>query len=215
MTPEKEVERYVREVEDALEEEKERNRQLTKGQISMFDSPNDDNLIRYQLDLRQELDRIYHLLRGDQIKEDEEGNIIYVEPEKENLKPFNEFGVQLIMNVLSFYLNRNTILSNYDSDTILWKVYDFGRELADLIFNRYEEMGMDTYEKMKMYPMIIKELVDSVHSAYLRAWRGGERDSLKTARVVTQNISPPQQSYPSLVQPRKFSVWSPSTWKRK
>lgn len=209
-----EIERYVRETETALEEEKERNRQLQRGQMSLFETPSEDNLIRWQLDLREDLDRIYHLLRGDQVKEDKEGNIVYVEAEDENLKPFNEFGVQLIMNIMAFYLNRNTILSNYKEDVINWKVYDFGNELADLIFNRYEEMGMNTSEKMKMYPMIIKELVDSVHSAYLRAYRGGERESLRTARTVTQS-EPLAQRFPSspAIQPRKFSLWRPGTWR--
>ena len=91
------------------------------------------------------------------------------------------------MNIMAFYLNRNTILSNYDEETINWKILDFGNELADLIFNRYEEMGMDTKQKIKMYPMIIKELVDTIHSTYLRAYHGGERESLRTARMVTQN----------------------------
>ena len=52
------------------------------------------------------------------------------------------------MNIMSFYLNRNTILSNYDETTINWKVYDFGYELVDLIFTRYEDMMFTTnFEK--------------------------------------------------------------------
>ena len=42
------------------------------------------------------------------------------------------------MNIVSFYINKNTLLSNFDEETIFWKVKDFGTELADLIFNRYE-----------------------------------------------------------------------------
>ena len=124
-----------------------------------------------------------------------------------NLKPFNEFGVQMIMNIMSFYLNRNTILSNYDEKTIEWKILDFGNEIADLIFNRYEDMMITIEQKLdeneieferrvsdhlkgkiKYYPMIIKELVDTVHSAYLRAYRGGERESLRTARTDRKSV---------------------------
>jgi len=213
MTTEEEYIRYIRDMEDRLEEEKNRSRQLQKGQISMFENPNEDNLIRWQLDLKEDLDRIYHLLRGDIISEDEEGNIIYTEAKDDKSKPFNEFGVQLIMNIMSFYLNRNTILSNYKEEVIDWKVLDFGRTISDLIFNRYQEMGMDTPEKMKMYPMIILELVDTVHSAYLRAFHGGERESLRTARTVTQSEPITSQGFNVPQQQKGFSLFKPSTWR--
>ena len=35
--------------------------------------------------------------------------------------------------------------------------------------------------------MIIRELVDAVHSSFLRALNGGERDSLRQARQITQS----------------------------
>ena len=225
MPTEREINEYIGQMEDQLEAERNKTRQLTKGQMSLFEPMSDDNLIRWQLDLKEDLDRIYHLLRGDQIKEDSEGNVVYVEPENADLKPFNEFGVQMIMNIMSFYLNRNTILSNYDNDTINWKILDFGKCLSDLIFNRYEEM-MTTVKtddeeilrdhiqkKIKMYPMIVLELVDTVHSAYLRAYHGGERESLRTARTVTQ--SEPlgtQNQFQGFSSPKRFKLLSPSTW---
>ncbi len=203
-----------------------------QGTVSMFNYQGEDNLVRWQLDLREDLDRLYHLLRGDQIKEDPDGNVAFVAPDDPNLKPFNEFGVQLILNIMSFYLNRNTILSNYDEKTIQWKVLDFGNDLADLIFNRYDEM-MCTLEKednekqedferrkqdhlsskLKMFPMIVRELVDTVHSAYLRAYHGGERESLRTARTVTQSEPLGGPYYGQSNQSsRKFKLSSPRTW---
>lgn len=147
----------------------------------------EDNLIRWQLDIKEDLDRIYHLLKGQRVEIDKDtGEPKYVDPADPNLIPFNDFGVQLIMNIMSFYLNRNTLLSNYDEQTINDKMKDFSEEIIDLLFLRYEEMGMDTPEKMKLYPLIVRELVDTVHSAYLRALKGGERESLRTARTVTQ-----------------------------
>lgn len=239
MPTQQEYEQYKREIEQALDDERMRandSQRALHNQMNLFNSENEENLIRWQLDLREDLDRIYHLLRGDILREMEDGNVLYVTPENPNLRPFNEFGVQLIMNIMQFYLNRNTILSNYDDATILWKVHDFGVEVSDLIFNRYEEMmntleqgeeeDNDEYddrvkwhlkEKLKLYPMIVKELVDSVHSAYLRAYHGGERESLRTARTVTQSepigrFSPQQQSYsPSN---KKFHFYNPLTWNR-
>ena len=40
-----------------------------------------------------------------------------------------------------------------------------------------------------MYPIIVRQVVDIVHSTYLRALNGGERESLRLARSVVQNES--------------------------
>jgi hypothetical protein len=181
------------------------------GQSSIFGNTNEQNLIQYQLDLREELERIDHLLRGHQLKYDTDGSLRWVEATDDSMKPFNDKGVQIIMNIIQFYLNRNTILSNYSEDMINWKMMDLGDELADLIYMKYEEMGMNTSEKRKLYPVIVREIVDCVHSAYLRAMAGGERESLRTARSVVQNDQMnKQEHYPN---PKKqFSVFKPTTW---
>lgn len=202
---------YIAQMEAELQQAQLQNTQMKNQQLSMFGMPNDQNIIEWQLDLKEEMDRIYHLLRGDIVKEDKQGNIIYEENKDATKRPFNDFGVQLIMNIMSFYLNRNTLLSNYDEETINFKVLHFGQEISDLILCRYEEMGMDTSEKIKLYPMIIRELKDTVHSAYLRALDGGERDSLRTARTISQNENigtPNGMSQP----PKKFSIFKPTSW---
>ena len=84
------------------------------------------------------------------------------------------------------YLNRNTILSDYEDSEIREKVLDFGRELSDLFFMKYEEMGLIGLEKRKNYPMLMREMIDIVHSAYKRALHGGEKRSLREARSITQ-----------------------------
>jgi len=69
-------------------------------------------------------------------------------------------------------------------------------------------------EKIKMLPLIHQAIVNTVHSSYLRAWRGGERESLRTARTVTQS-EPIANRYLSTppMQPRKFSI-NPLKWGR-
>lgn len=96
------------------------------------------NVIEFQLNLKEELDRIYHLLLGDILVRDGEGNETWQSPEDDRLRIFSQYGVKQIMNIIHFYINKNTLLSNFEEDTILWKVRDFGIELSDLIFNRYE-----------------------------------------------------------------------------
>ena len=264
MNPDEES--YVTDMNRKLNEESQRADEASKGlhtQMGLFGSEGQDNLIRWQLDLKEDIDRIYHLLKGDIIKYDDDGNVFYDEPDDPDLMPFNENGVQTIMNVMYFYLNRNTILSNYSEDVIKWKVHDFGWELNDLIFNKYDDMMMtidikkeiedlighkvtllkngkyvanieykdgEIYieelgesitdyideirknhisQKIKLFPMIVRELVDSVHSAYLRAYHGGERESLRTARTVTQSepLYHGGMSSPQVSSPQSKSKW--------
>lgn len=123
--------------------EAERLRRMTAennlSQMSSFNTTKDSTMMEYQLDLDKELDRIYHLLSGHVVSTDPiTRNVRWEEPEDDRLKIFSDYGVKQIMNIISFYINRNTLLSNYDEETIYWKVKDFGIELHDLIFNRYE-----------------------------------------------------------------------------
>ena len=104
------------------------------------------NLIQWQLELDSILERVEHMLRGDKPKF-VNGSLIFVSPENDEDRIFTDFGVSEIMRVLSMYLNRNTILSNYDEETINWKILDFGNEIADLIYLKYEMMfSIPTYE---------------------------------------------------------------------
>lgn len=86
----------------------------------------ENNLIVWQLELDNILERIEHLLKGHVLKEDGKGGIDYVEPDDKRLIVLNEYGVQMVMNFISFYLNRNTILSNYKEERIYEILHDLG-----------------------------------------------------------------------------------------
>ena len=78
----------------------------------------------------------------------------------------------------------------------------------------FDEVKDHVAQKIKMYPIIVRELIDAVHSAYLRAYRGGERESLRTARTVTQS-EPLYGNNPNSqgIGQNKFKLYNPSTWK--
>lgn len=171
--------------------------QMAQSNTMVAGNHNQDNLIKWQLELDSILERIEHILRGDKPTM-KDGNMIFIPPTDDNDKIFNDYGVAEVMRILTMYLNRNTILSNYDEPTINWKVLDFGFEISDLIFLKYEEMGLDTLEKRKRYPMIIRELVDAIHSSFLRALHGGERNSLRQARQITQSENIVGQGVPGM-----------------
>jgi hypothetical protein len=153
---------------------------------SGFNTRMSDDVARWQLELNDILERAEHILRGDIVKF-EDGNIIWkprLDPENNNL---NDYGVQLIMKILSMYINRNTILSDYEAEEINFKVLDFGKRLNDLIFMKYDDIGMDNEDKRKEYTMLVGEMVDLVHSAYARAKDGRERESYRKMISVQQS----------------------------
>lgn len=153
---------------------------------SFIASSTNENLIQWQLELDSILERIEHMLRGDK-PTFKNGSVIWAPANNDNERILNEFGVAEVMRVLSNYVNRNTILSNYRETTIDDKMYDLGMELTDLFYLKYEDMGLNSLAKRKLYPIIVRELVDVCHSAYLRALHGGERESLREARTVNQS----------------------------
>lgn len=156
------------------------------AQNSAFVPQFQDNLIKWQLELDNILERCEHILRGDKLIF-ENGSLIWTKNTNPKDNILNEYGVQEVIRILSMYLNRNTILSDYDDEEIRFKVLDFGRELNDLFFMKYEEMGLIGLEKRKNYPMLLREMVDIVHSSYKRALHGGEKRSLREARQITQS----------------------------
>ncbi len=182
-----------------------------RNSSSSFTRENDENLVKWQLELDNILERIDHIIRGHKL-EWINGNFIWTETKDEKDMIFNKYGASEIMRILSMYLNRNTILSNYDVDQVELKVYDFGIEVSDLIMNKYEDMGLDTEEKMVRYPMIIRELIDIIHSAYLRALNGEERESLREARTVLQTIPMQNTGMPMAGQGQARSIFNPARY---
>jgi len=124
-----------------LERAKEQLDQQVYGETASYNSSQEQNLVQWQLDLTEEFSKIEHRLKGEiEFVNKETGESDWKTNPDPEAKPFNNFGTQLIMSILSFYLNRNTILSNYAEDMINWKVKDFGERVADLIFNKYDSM---------------------------------------------------------------------------
>ena len=162
------------------------------SQISSFSTKNEDNIVRWQLELNDILERAEHILRGD-VPKFEDGHIIWKEnPHPEN-NPLNDTGVQEMMKILALYVNRNKVLADYTNEEINFKVFDFGRAVNNLIFMRDFEFGMDTQEKRKNYEMLVTELKDIIHDTYKRALDGAEKRSLREMIQVTQATSTSSQ----------------------
>ena len=155
------------------------------SQISSFSTKTEDNIVRWQLELNDILERTEHILRGD-VPTFKDGHIIWEKNKTPENNPLNETGVQEIMKILALYVNRNKVLSDYTNKEINFKVFDFGRALNNLIFMRDLEFGMDTEEKRKNYEILVTELKDIIHDTYKRALDGAEKRSLREMINVTQ-----------------------------
>lgn len=211
----------LEQAQSQLDEADKRYQDLAQHQAAtMFTSEYQENLIRWQLDIKEEMERIEHLLRKHVPRRDEHGNEYFIESPKEE-QLLNDHGVNYILNLLGWYLNKNIILSNFDDEQIQMRVHQFATRLTDYIHNSYEKMGLDNVDKLKEVPMIVMNLVNTVEAAYNRALHGGERESLRTARTVHQNEpigygnnfvgGSQQQSFPQ----KKFSILKPGTWGNK
>lgn len=241
-----ELEQAFVSLQQQAEEERLRRQQMQNQltQMSSFSEDKDLNGMEFQLDVDKEIEKINHLLSGHVRIMDEDGNVRWQEPDDDRLKIFSEYGVKQIMNIVQFYINKNTLLSCYDEDTIKQKMLGFGIEISDLIFNCYEYFfyhptpeelynllrpvavnitDKELYWKcvvwsreelqtrFRYYPMIIRELVDAVHSTYLRALNGEERESIRRNMHthLSQNVTP---SAGMLSAEKRFKLFNPKTW---
>ena len=146
---EKQLEEYeaaIREAEMGTREAK-----VNLMQQDVIQNQNEKSMISEQLDLGEELERIDYLLRGYTLQvNDDTKQSEWVKPDDNEMIILSEFGVHLIRNTIAWYLNKNTLLSNYDEDTINHKMEDFASDLNDTIFMEYEKIFQyPTFEDCK------------------------------------------------------------------
>lgn len=212
-----EIAEAVRELEDEeLEDQYNKTKSFQDPRInashSHFGTKISDDIAKWQLELNDILEKAEHMLKGDIIVF-ENNQLIWKDNPNPEENTLSKHGVKICMKFLGLYINRNTILSDYTEDEIRYKVLDFGKRFNNLIFMKYEEMGMDTEEKRKEYPMIVGSMTDVVHSAYSRAKDGRERESYRKMISVSQGgmlgggvtvNAQPQQKTRGILNPMRY-----------
>jgi hypothetical protein len=113
---------------------------LTRMQQDHFLEKEERSMVKEQLDLSDQITRIDYLLKGYSLQPNKDGELVWTEPVAEDMKVFSDYGVQLIMNTICFYLNQNTLLSNYKEEEIKHKMLEFTRELIYALFSNYEKI---------------------------------------------------------------------------
>lgn len=184
---------------------------MSQAVATMFSADEEQNLVKYQLDIEKELVRIERLLRKQIAVKDPKTHAVHYEDNPDN-QLFNEKGINEVLNILSWYLSKSLILSCYTDEQIDHIMEQFGEELIDFLYTNMEDFGMDTPDKKKHYPMVTMNIINVVDATYRRALYGRELDSLKTARIVNQTEPlGHNQMYPQIKS--RFNILKPSTWK--
>lgn len=190
----------------------------------------DPNLIQYQIDTGDMLEKIEHFLRGEYIAKDKDGNESWARPKKtiklKNKKTgvvrseevedttlvlFNDYGVNSILSIIGNYIDRNTILSFYDEMRINEILADLGDELANFIYCNYEKMGMDTDFKKTRFQLTVLTILHSIESTYRRSLRGKTMEDLNSSRIFTQ-MDNMGGARPQAQAQKKFNLFKPGTW---
>lgn len=100
-------------------------------------------LAEEQLDVKEIIRDIFKMLTGKKITINQEtGNYEWKDSEdtifKTQLRVLSDYGIQKIMEKVIFYVNKSTLLSNYDDGEINRIMYDFTTCLNDFVLMRYE-----------------------------------------------------------------------------
>lgn len=111
--------------------------QAKKLQYEMDDT--EKTFAEAQLECDTTLDNIYHLLKQDVWKFDEDKGIMdwFSIPDKKK-RVLTEEGVDKIMQVMRSYINKETLLSNFDDKMIMRRMLEFSLSLSAILFMKYE-----------------------------------------------------------------------------
>ena len=95
------------------------------------------SLAEAQLECDKTLNEIYHLLRQDILKPNEKGMMDWY-PIDKKFRALTDQGVDRWMQVMKFYINKDTLLSNFSEEQINKRMLEFCYALNANIFLKYE-----------------------------------------------------------------------------
>jgi len=116
------------------------NMNMQQQQQDMMMQNQEGGIVYEQLELGEVLDKIHNLLRGYVLKRQDNGGMQWEKPTDNDLVIFSEYGINYVMGYIQWYLNKNTLLSNYDTEQINAKMEDLSNTLNDSIFMEYDKI---------------------------------------------------------------------------
>ncbi len=180
-----------------------KNVELSSALGGMADRKKDDNFLHHQLSTEEMLEKLEHFYRGDFQGEDDNGDMVWKKQKDQDLVTFNDFGVTSLMEIVTKYIDKNTILSYYDSDRIYEIMGDIGDDLVLFLLCNYEKIGMNTYFKKTKFRLIITTTLHIIESSYRRSLGGKTMMEINQSRVISQfgNLPGQQQEPHARVNP--------------
>ncbi len=163
-----------------------KNAQTASYLNNIASQKNKDNFLHHQLATEEMLEKLEHYYRGDVMGPDDNGDIIWKEQTDKDLVTLNEFGVTSFMEIITKYIDKNTILSNYKEQRIYEIMGDIGDEMTLFLLCNYEKMGMDTYFKKTKFRLLITTTLHMIESTYRRALHGNTMEEINQSKVVGQ-----------------------------
>lgn len=107
-------------------------------------------LAEEQLDVEEILERICNLLQGNEYKDIGQGVKQWIENKDPKSKILSDWGVQRMMQIARFHINKNTLLSNFSEEQINRIMYDCTTEMNDLFLLKYKQLLREaTFEECK------------------------------------------------------------------
>ena len=186
-----------------------RNAAIANQASTLFNQEEKENIIKFILDPTQILLRIERLLRQQVATRDKQGNIYFADPPIEE-RILNDKGVKAILEILSWYITPEVILSNYKEEEVNKIMMQFSIEFIDTFYTQMEVWGLDDKEKQKNYDMICTNIINIVDATYHRSIGGKALESLSKNIMVTQSDTL-NKGY-MLPNKQPFKLTKPSTW---
>jgi len=171
-----------------VEEEYEEEQPQQQPRVPLIPAPipsnPGDDFFRYRIDASDILIEVKHLLKGEVLV----GN----QWVKQDEAWMNDKGINKVTHIMYVCgMNKGTFLGNLTKDEIMYKCKMLKKKLARLLFEKYQD-----YEVPKeMRDLLIKTVVDTVHSGLSRSEGGRESEQLSTAaqRIETHSYAEAQQ----------------------
>lgn len=179
------------------------NQAMAASQGQYVIEEKEKNLAEAQLECDKTLRDIYHRLRQDDLVLDK-GKMVWKSiPDEQRI--LVDAGVNKIMKVMKSYINKETLLSNFDADQIKTRMLRFCTALNDNLYMRYEhyfrfptiqecktELETQIKKKIEMKVMsleILGEEVDEeeIKREVLEQYGSSMEDEIKTIMKIKRN----------------------------
>jgi len=147
------------------------------------------NLAEAQLDVEETLTKINHLLKQDTLRVNQNTGVLeWFELKDCKKRVLTDEGVDKIMQVIQSYINKETLLSNFDDKMIARRMLKFTLSLSALMFLKYE-MYFRSPSQKECYEILTNRIEDKVEKRKMSSkLMGYDFDEVETKRKILEDM---------------------------